>query len=143
MTLYDKLGNRGMLATELFNIGHLALLGGHTGHAAAAFHRSLELAQEVGKSSIIPYDLIGFGQVAAAHQAYEEAALLLSAGEAMVQSHGAVMGAAERPGFEASLRGVRAAMPTDAFDRAWKKGRTISVHEIDQLLDRHVRASGW
>jgi hypothetical protein len=86
---------------------------------------ALRIANRRGDQWLIPYLLNGLAAIAVETGAFERAATLLGAAEAMVERQGNAWPPDEAPHFEHSRAAVTAAMDRQRLQQAWSGGRNM------------------
>ena len=86
---------------------------------------ALRIANRRGDQWLIPYLLNGQAAIAVETGAFERAATLLGAAEAMVERQGNAWPPDEAPHFEHSRAAVTAAMDRQRLQQAWSGGRNM------------------
>jgi predicted ATPase/class 3 adenylate cyclase len=110
----------------LLNLGLLWNILGRTDEAAAAFSEAGEVALAAGEVETMFFALEGLAMVCAARERDVLAATLWGASEAMRETAGYALQAAEREFHERAVPRSRERAGAEAFDRAWAEGRTLT-----------------
>jgi tetratricopeptide (TPR) repeat protein len=132
---YRSMERHDLVVSEFHNLGHVACLRGQTERARSLFIESLRLAEEINNHAIRPYDIMGLGRVAAALKRPEVAAVLLSAGMAMLQAQGKAIVPLLRPEIERAIAETKASLSAEAFEAASARGRELSTSEAIQMAN--------
>jgi hypothetical protein len=106
---------------------------GRTDEAAAAFLESGELGHAAGESETIFFALEGLAAVRAARGGDLVAAKLWGAAEAVGETTGYWLQAAEREFHERAVPASRQRAGAEAFDRAWAEGGTLTREQAVAL----------
>jgi hypothetical protein len=95
------------------------------------YEESLVLCRELGDKVGIIASLAGLGGLAvgAGGEEVERGARALGAVEALSESTGAVLEAADRSLYERNIARARAHLGEETFRRAWEEGRAMSMEE--------------
>ncbi|GAC1469082.1 MAG: hypothetical protein PVSMB7_17890 [Chloroflexota bacterium] len=127
LCLNRHLGNAGLVALELGNLGFVELLDGRPECASPFLQEALTLARDQGNARQIPYCLMGVAGVAAEAGDSVEAATLLGAAQALLESGGVVLDPPDQPVFDLCMSAVRRDLDDQAFVTAWTAGRGLSL----------------
>jgi predicted ATPase/DNA-binding SARP family transcriptional activator len=106
-----------------------ALQAGDLATARLHYAESLADALEAGGVNSAPCSLDGVAGIAALRRRPELAARLLGAAEALRESIGIIVQAAERPLRDRTLSAVEAQLRPDALQAAWHAGRSLSARQ--------------
>ncbi len=126
-------GSRSELATALHNQGHAMLRLGQPERAQRCLREGLALHQTTDYRRGVCLCLAGLAGVAAQCGSAQRAAQLLAAVSVHLTPMGAhLMGPADQAEYDWHLQTVRAALESEAFNRAWETGRSLT---FEQALD--------
>ena len=128
VTLLRELGNRGVIAAPLHNLGFVALHQGDDTIAAAYFEESLEFALQ-GDHDEVTTCLAGLAGLAAARGHFEQAARLFGAVEMLLTASGEDHDPSNRMACDSSLALVRGQLEEDTFAMAWAAGQAMTLEQ--------------
>ncbi len=112
------------IAWSLHNLGHVALRAGDGHRAAELFAEALTARHQYGYAPGIASELAGMAGVCClVGGAWSQAAQLLGAAEALLQSSRSVLAPADMMAYEHAVATVRANLEASRFDEAWAVGR--------------------
>ena len=132
---YRRMERHDLVVSELHNLGHVACLRDQPMRAQPLFIERLQLAEQINNQAIRPYAIIGLGRVAAAMGKPEAAAILLSAGLAIIDTQGKAIVPLLRPAIEQTMATTKAALSPAAFEAAAARGRELSSVDAIQLAN--------
>lgn len=127
--LAEQLGNMLAVAAECGNLSMVERQLGNLDRAEELAHEALEIIYRRGDGWALPYALSGLAAVATDRGAFERAAILLGAAEAMIAAAASDWPPDERPHYERMLAALPAGMGPVAFDRARATGRAMTPPE--------------
>jgi predicted ATPase/DNA-binding CsgD family transcriptional regulator len=118
-------------ACVLVLLGIVARDRGHPERAVALVNEGLAMARTVGDGSGVMVALITLGDLAARVGALERAVCLCAAAESLREA----IGQAPLPQLggdpSSALAAARAALSSEAYEAAWRTGRTMSPEEVE------------
>jgi tetratricopeptide (TPR) repeat protein len=117
----------------LLNLGFVWYALGRLDDAAAGFREAGEIGLRAGESETAYYVLEGFALLCAAREHDLVAAKLWGAAESVGEATGYSLQSAEREFHERAVPPARERAGTDAFDRAWAEGRTLTREQAFAL----------
>jgi predicted ATPase/class 3 adenylate cyclase len=129
LALARRLGNKVGVANALHNLGHVALHARDHARAAALFAESLGLFRELGDKRGLAACLAGMGGVAAARGRAAQGARLLGAADALLKAINAHLPPTDRAEITHNVAVARHQLDEEAFERAWSRGRAMSLEE--------------
>jgi hypothetical protein len=128
IALNKELGDDHMIAVEMSNLAAVELHEGRLDDATALWQESLRRSFDAHDLYLLPYTVMGLGEVAVAAGQYRRGAQLLGAATAIFASTGQVIDPADAAGYEKSLQWVRTAL-AEHFANHWHRGSSLSVEE--------------
>jgi len=129
-----ELDDRDCIATALYSLGVVAFLRGDFGYARSLYEEGLTIRRELGDRLGLARVLEGAAALAAARGDSLDAARTWGAAERLREELGSPLSPNERPRYEQRAAAARASVRADgAFDRAWQKGREMSLNEACEL----------
>src|SRR5215208_3437059 len=128
-TLFKNLGDRGGVSIVLYNLGWIALLHDQLSRAADLYRESLTFAWDAGLNPIVQVALEGFACVAGAEGETERAARLWGAAQALQEAKGIPRDPDFLAEADTRISAVRSGMGEQAWEEAWRKGRTMTLDE--------------
>jgi len=128
-TLFKNLGDRGGVSIVLYNLGWIALLQDQLSRAADLYRESLTFAWDAGLNPIVQVALEGFACVAGAEGETERAARLWGAAQALQEAKGIPRDPDFLAEADTRISAVRSGMGEQAWEEAWRKGRTMTLDE--------------
>jgi tetratricopeptide (TPR) repeat protein len=134
-TLWRRTGNRYGLSISLVNLGALRCEQGDLPAASACFHEAIAHAGAVGSTVDLSLSLDGLGALAAKRGAWERAATLAAAAEALRDGIGYEIERADRAFRERYMAEVREQLGPAALSRASAAGRALTPHEAIRVAD--------
>lgn len=130
LALRREIGYQSGVACTLHNLGETLLYQGDDPlQARELLQESLSLAWEVGDKTHIAAVMAALARVATELGQAARAAQLLSQGESLLLSIGAVIPLAGRQAYERCVEAVRAELGQAAFDAAWAEGRARTLED--------------
>ncbi len=137
--LLREAGDRWGFARSLAGSGAAALHQGNYDQAKLLFEVTLTLWRELGNKAGIIQCLAGLAAVAGAEERPESssqrveallwAVRLFGAADALLQTSGLLLYAADRAEFDRNLAAVRAQLDEAAFAAAWQTGRAMTLEQ--------------
>jgi hypothetical protein len=128
IALNKELGDDHMISVEMSNLAAVELHERHLDDATALWRESLRRAFDAHDLYLLPYTVMGLGEVAAAAGRYRRGAQLLGAATAMFASTGQVIDPADVAVYEGSVETTREALG-EQFSAHWHRGSDLSVEE--------------
>ena len=129
LTRFQAAGDRRGEALTHYNLGRIAMRAGALGEAAPLLRAGLDMTRALGFPQITANSFQAFGEIAAARCEHAHAALLIGAGDGLLDAIGAGLEEFERPGYEAALGSLEAALGADGLADALARGRALSDEE--------------
>jgi tetratricopeptide (TPR) repeat protein len=129
LALVREQRNDPMIASEAANLSMVERQLGNLDEAEALVRESLEVGERAGDQFTRPFALAGFGAIATERGAYDRAARLVGAAEAILEAQDMAWPPDERPHYEHMLAVLPDAMGTAAFDEARAAGRVMTPSE--------------
>jgi predicted ATPase/class 3 adenylate cyclase len=129
VALFRELGARADVSIGLYNLGWIVLLENHLGRAADVYKESLTLAWDTGMNPIVHHDLEGFACLAGAKGQTERTARLWGAAQALHEAKDIPRDSDFLAEADARISVVRTGMGEEAWEKAWSKGRTMTLDE--------------
>jgi non-specific serine/threonine protein kinase len=117
------------VSTALTNLGAVACEAGDLGGSGAAYREALTIDRRLGNREGMSYSLDGLGAVAAGRGAWERAARLGGAAEALREEIGAVLEPLEQRTHDGWVGRLREALDPATLDREWACGRAMDLAE--------------
>ena len=141
LSICGELGDRRTIAKGAYFLGDA--VSGTRDHAAARplYEESLSLSLELGDRWVSAISLEGLARTAAATGQPEAAANLLGAADALRDATGAPRPAYWRTLYDRVLPELRACLGDDAFETAWRAGRTLTTDQAPTVLGAPVTAA--
>lgn len=148
IALNRELGDGRMVAVELNNLGSVELHEGLLDDATGLWEESLRHAFDTRDLYLLPYCVMGLGEVAVAAGRYRRGARLLGAATGIFSSTGQVIDPADGAVYEASVERVREALG-EHFSALWHEGEDLSIEDAvvlalsgDEELPVHLGDQG-
>ena len=129
VALLRELGARGVVSIGVCNLGWIALLQDDLGRAGDLFRESLSLSWDTGVNPVVQRTLEGFACVAGAKGEAERAAQLWGAAQALHEAKGIPRDIDFLAEADARISALRLGMGEEAWEEAWRKGRTMALDE--------------
>jgi tetratricopeptide (TPR) repeat protein len=143
IALHRELGARADVALNLCNLGWMSLLQDDPGKAADLYGESLALAWDTGMNPIVQGGLEGFACVAAATGEAERAARLWGAAQALHETKNIPRDTDFLAEADDRITSVRSGMGEEEWEKAWRKGRAMTLEEaVSYALEVAEEASG-
>jgi non-specific serine/threonine protein kinase len=140
LTIYRELGDREGTGSALNQLGHLAMTAGDHVSAQELHDESLAIRCELRERSGIAVSIEGIAALASLLGEHDRAALLWGAMEQLREHIGAPMGPSERDQRDRLVAAARTALAdASRFDRAWRKGRAMTLEEAIAHALQHAR----
>jgi tetratricopeptide (TPR) repeat protein len=126
---FREIGDRSGIAYALHGLGNVAMDRGDYILAGPYLAESLTRHRDAGDRTGIAGVLEGVARLRVAQRAWEHAARLWGAAEALREAIGAPLPPVSRQAYERETSAVRNAMTAEAFEAAWTQGREMSREE--------------
>ncbi len=126
LVILERYDDRWSRAMSLMFLGHVELAEGNPEGAAAFFAEAAPIFQAIGNLLYLPWCLEGLAGVAAAQRAWELAARLCGARDALHATLGLGMPPADPSAYAGTLANSRAALGDDGFAAQHEAGRALS-----------------
>jgi tetratricopeptide (TPR) repeat protein len=135
LALVRSQGNEFLVASEASNLSMVERQLGNLEAAESLARESLSISQAIGDRFTVPFAFSGLASIAAERGAYERAATLLGAAEAVMEAQHMAWPPDERPHYERLLATLPESMGQAAFERARAGGRSMAdAHAISFAL---------
>jgi predicted ATPase len=131
--LLRSMGDKGDLARLVNNQGYIAQHEGNTAAAKARFHESLMMFRRLGHKRGIAEAMAGIAGLRQVEGRADQAAVLLSAAEAMMADSGAAWWPADRVEIDRSRAATEAVLGQSLFAAAWDKGQSMTYDQAVAL----------
>jgi hypothetical protein len=128
IALNTELGDDHMIAVEMSNLAAVELHEGHLDEATALWQESLRRSFDAHDLYLLPYTVMGLGEVAVAGGRYRRGAQLLGAATAIFASTGQVIDPADAAVYERSVEQTRDRLG-EQFSVHWHRGSDLSIEE--------------
>jgi predicted ATPase/class 3 adenylate cyclase len=142
VALLRELGARGDVALGLYNLGWIALLQNDLDRAADHYGESLALAWDTGMNPIVQGGLEGFACAAGVRGEVQRAAQLWGAAQALHEARGIPRDTDFLAEADARISEVRSGVGEEAWEEAYRKGRTMTLEEAVSYAMDDKEASG-
>jgi tetratricopeptide (TPR) repeat protein len=143
VALFRELRARGDVALGLYNLGWIALLQHDLDRAADVYKESLSLAWDSGMNPIVHNDLEGLACLAGANGETERAARLWGAAQTLHETKDIPRDPDFLAEADARISAVHSGMGEEAWEEAWRKGRTMPLEEaVSYALQGKEEAGG-
>jgi tetratricopeptide (TPR) repeat protein len=142
VALLRELGNRGVVALGLYNLGWMAMLQDDLGRAADLYRESLSLSWDAGLNPLVQSALEGFACVAGARGEAHRAARLWGAAQVLQETKGIPRDIDFLDEADARISTVRSGMVEEAWEEAWRRGRTMTLVEAVSYALEEDEAGG-
>lgn len=129
LELARKINDKSFIAWGLEGLADTALLESQAGEAKMLHIQSLKSKLEVMDKPGIPYSFEGLAQAAALKGEYEHAAVLWGAAEQLRILLNLPMDPSREDIYTSLIPTTREQIGDEVFDRAWKKGKTMTLTE--------------
>jgi non-specific serine/threonine protein kinase len=133
LALCREVGEVIVNAGALQRLGRLAQAQGAPALAMTRHREGLSLAWAVGAISLVAGSLEGVAAAAHGQGQSERAAQLLGAAKGVREARGIPLAPIDRPGYDAVITAVHAALGEAAFAAAWAEGRALALEEAVAL----------
>jgi tetratricopeptide (TPR) repeat protein len=128
IALNQELGDQHMVSVELSNLAAVELHDRHLDEATRLWQESLRRSFAANDLYLLPYCVMGLGEVAVASEQYRRGAQLLGAATGIFSSTGQVIDPADAAVYEESVNRARDALG-ERFTALWHRGSESSVEE--------------
>ncbi|HET7494740.1 MAG TPA: tetratricopeptide repeat protein [Candidatus Limnocylindrales bacterium] len=140
LALVRRQGHRFLVASEAANLSMVERQLGNLDAAESLARESLDISEAIGDRFTVPFTFSGLASIATERGAYEPAATLVGAAEALMDAQHMAWPPDERPHYERLLAVLPESMGADLFERARARGRSMAIVEaIDLALGRGAR----
>jgi len=129
LALQRELGNKGGQAMVLADLASAALDAHAEAQAAGLYREALALAWQIGDRRRAAFCLEGLGQITADDDA-GQAAVYLSAAQAVRQTLSAPLPPSEQRPFDRTVAALQAALGPAAFATAWQRGADTPLDQV-------------
>ena len=116
----------------LYGQGRAECALGKLDAAEAHLTESLTICRDLGDRENMSNGLDGFAHLAIAKESPSRAAQIWGAAERLREEIGAPLRSFDRANYENALSATRAALGDDAFERAWREGREMTLEDAVQ-----------
>lgn len=130
LELGRAMGNVAVVSVESGNLSMVERQLGRLDAAEALARESLEIDVRRGDQWLVPYKLNALAAIAAAGGAFERAATLLGAAEAMVEAQGAEWPPDERQQYDEACRRLEVGAPAGVVVAAKAAGARMSLDDL-------------
>jgi non-specific serine/threonine protein kinase len=130
LALVRSQGNDFLIASEASNLSMVERQLGNLETAQALAREALEITVRSGDQFTRPFALSGLAAIATERRAFERAATLVGAAEAIMEAQHMAWPPDERPHYERMLAVLPEAMGTAEFDRARAAGQAMPTSEV-------------
>lgn len=130
LLIFRAQDDRAGIAWSLHNLGHVALRARDGHRAAELFAEALLARRQHGYAPGIASELAGMAGVCCLVGAWNQAARVLGAAEAQLESSQSVLAPADVIVFEHIVAKVRANLDASKLDKAWAAGRTCPAAQV-------------
>jgi predicted ATPase/DNA-binding CsgD family transcriptional regulator len=127
---YRERDARWYIAWMLHVLGRVDVQRGDLTAARSSYQESLTLGQQLSEEWITAFNLEGLAGVAVVQGAYEWAAQLLGAAEALREAIAVPLMPADRASYEQTVHVARARLGASAFASAWQEGRAMTPEQV-------------
>jgi predicted ATPase len=132
---FREIGNKGDIALGLRNLSDVVCEQGEYPRAAELCRESLVVSGELGSGELVAQCILSFARIAAEQGEWLRAARLFGAGQAQLESIGAMPYGPDLERIEHGVQLVRAQLDDAAWNAAYAEGRALSVEEaVDDVL---------
>jgi tetratricopeptide (TPR) repeat protein len=140
LTLYRELGDRLAEANTLRNLGHVAHRDGDAREAGRFYRQSLRIARDVGNKPNIALLLTALAGLVGSLDKPREAAQLLGAADALLESTGGRLPPTDRIQRRYTYETLRTVLGDARLDREIENGKAISMETSLQLVEADLLA---
>ncbi len=130
---FSEIGDVRLGLASKSDLAHALRRGGRRDEALAAYRETINGWVHLGHRGAVANQLENVAYVAIDQGRPDRAARLLGAAEAIREAAGAPMAFDEQPELEGFIERLRAMLPAEAFDAAWREGRETSLLEAVTL----------
>ncbi len=130
LLIFRTQDDRAGIAWSLHNFGHVALREGDGHRASELFAEALTARHQHGYAPGIASELAGMAGVCCLAGVWSQAARLLGAAEALLESSRSVLAPADMMAYEQAVATVRTNMEASKLDEAWAAGRARPPAQI-------------
>jgi predicted ATPase/class 3 adenylate cyclase len=129
IALQRELGARGDVAMGLCSLGWITLLQDYLGRAADLYREGLSLAWDIGMNPTVQSALEGFACVAGEKGDAERAARLWGAAQVLLEAKDIPRDLDFLAEADTRISAVRLGMGEEAWEKAWRRGRAMTLDE--------------
>lgn len=129
LALVRTTGNGMLIASEASNLSMVERQLGNLKDAESLAREALEIGERSGDRFTTPFAISGLAAVATERRAFERAATLVGAAEAIMEAQQMAWPPDERPHYERMLERLPEALGSAAFERARAAGQAMSVEQ--------------
>ena len=129
LALVRATGNDFLISSEAANLAMVERQLGDLDAAEGLEREALEIDARTGGKFVTPFAMSGLASIATERGAFERAATLVGAAEAIMEAQQMAWPPDERPHYERLLADLPEAMGADAFERARTRGREMPASE--------------
>ena len=129
LELARTINDKSFIAWGLEGLADTAILESQAGQAKMLHMESLKSKMEVMDKPGIPYSFEGLAQAAALKGEFEHAAVLWGAADQLRILMNLPMDPSREDIYTSLIPTAREQMGDEAFDKAWKKGKAMTLHE--------------
>lgn len=129
LALNRALDDQSMITTEMVNLASVELHEEKYDDAIGRLQESLRRARADKNLYLLPYCIMGLGEVAAVRGRDEQAAMLVGAATSIFESTGQQIDPADRDVYERCVSTLRQTLGQRAFETCWSQGAALSVDQ--------------
>jgi hypothetical protein len=130
---FTEIGDERLGLAARSDLGHALRRGGRVDEAMAIYRETIGGWVHLGHRAAVANQLENVAYIAIERGAFERAARLLGAAEAIREAVDAPMAMEEGPEYDGFLARLRAALPAGELDAAWAAGRALRQPEAVAL----------
>jgi non-specific serine/threonine protein kinase len=132
---FREVGNKGDIALGLRNLSDVVCEQGEYARAAELCRESLVVSRELGSTELVAQCILSFARIAAEQAEWLRATRLFGAGQAQLESIGAIPYGPDLERIEHGVQLARGWLDDEAWNAAYAEGRALSVEEaVDDVL---------
>jgi tetratricopeptide (TPR) repeat protein len=136
ISLNRAFDDQSMITVEMNNLAAVELHEGRLDRATHLWQESLRRSHHDRDLYLVPYCVMGMGEVAAAARQFERAVWLLGAATGIFESTGQWIDPADRAAYEQSVRVTREELGEETFTATWTQSKGLSVDDAVELALR-------
>lgn len=129
LAMHRAMGNKRGTALALNNLGDVAHGEGDYQAASKLYKESLVIRRQMCELQGIAVCLAGLAKVARAQYKMEQAAQLLGATTALLETMGGFLETADRLPYEEAVTAAQAALGNETFSMAWSAGQAMTLEQ--------------